>query len=139
MPVLFLFGCSGDQDYLDLKGPYLGQTPPGPTAELFDPGIFPDGEVRGCSGFLKEGTVFVFASQRRNADWRLHSLLWTELRNGRWARPRIAPFSDYAPYNFTVGPDDLTLYFTTLKSPDKTTSMLMEQADIWAVILQANG
>jgi hypothetical protein len=38
-----------------------------------------------------------------------------------------------------VGPDDETIYFTTLKSPDKTTSMLMEEANIWAVKLLMNG
>lgn len=31
------------------------------------------------------------------------------------------------------------MYFTTLRSPDKTTSMLLEQANIWAVKLEMNG
>jgi hypothetical protein len=55
------------------------------------------------------------------------------LEDGRWTEPQIAPFSEYAPYNFTVGPDGRTLYFTTLKSPDTTTRMFLEQANIWAV------
>ena len=126
-------------DFPVLKGPYFGQTPPGKTAELFDPGIFFKGEGQGCSGFLNEGSVFVFTSQRSNSDWRLHATYVTKLKNGVWTRPRVAPFSSFAPYNFTVGPDDQTLYFTTLKSPNKTTYMFLEQANIWAVKLEING
>ncbi|MFC1564735.1 TolB family protein [candidate division KSB1 bacterium] len=123
----------------DLSGPYLGQKPPGMKAELFDPGIFPENEGQGCSGFLNDGTVFVFTSMRRGTDWRFRPTYVTELKDGRWTKPEIAPFSEYLPYNFTVGPGGQILYFTTLKSPDKTTSMLLEQGNIWAVSLHKNG
>ena len=139
--VLFLFqGCS-DQGYIPLwKGPYLGQKPPGMTAELFDPGMFNEGEFLGCSGFLNDGTVFVYGSMKPDSDWRLRPVYITEMKkSGRWTKPRIAPFSKYGPYNFTVGPDDQILYFTTLKSPDKTTHMFGEQANIWAVKLEMDG
>jgi Tol biopolymer transport system component len=110
------------------------------TAEAFSPpGIFPEGEGQGCSGFLNDGAVFVFTSARPNGDWRLRPTYVTELKEGGWTRPRIAPFNEYAPYNFTVGPDGQTLYFTTLKSPDKTTAMFLEQANIWAVKLNQDG
>lgn len=122
-----------------LKGPYLGQSPPGQRAELFDPGFFPENEYLGCSGFLNEGTVFIYTSMRPNADWRLRPTYVTEMKKGKWTAPRIAPFSRYAPYNFTVGPDGQTLYFTTLKSPDKTTHVFLEQANIWAVKLEMDG
>jgi len=137
--LLMAAGCSEPDEFTNLSGPYLGQTPPGKTAQPFDPGIFFEGEGQGCSGFLYEGTVFVFTSNVRNSDWRLRPTYVTEMKDGRWTKPRIAPFSEYAPYNFTVGPDDRILYFTTLKSPDKTTSMLMEQANIWAVRLGREG
>jgi len=122
-----------------LKGPYLGQKPPGKKAECFNPGIFPEGEHHGCSGFLKKGTVFVYTSARSASDWRFRPIYLTQFKNERWTKPNIAPFSNCFPYNFTVGPDDLTIYFTTLKSPDKTTSMFMEQANIWAVMLHIDG
>jgi Tol biopolymer transport system component len=143
MPLVF---CSKKADtspadeFTDLSGPYFGLTPPGKTAEVFEPpGIFPEGEGQGCSGFLNAGTVFVFTSQRDAADWRLRPTYVTEMKNGMWTKPRVAPFSGYAPYNFTVGPDDQTVYFTTLKSPDKTTSMFLEEANIWAVKLNVDG
>ncbi len=141
LAVLFLFhGCSEQSDIPLLQGPYLGQSPPGMTAELFDPGIFNEGEFLGCSGFLNDATVFVYGSMKRNSDWRFRPVYITEMKkNGRWTKPQIAPFSKYGPYNFTVGPDDQTLYFTTLKSPDKTTHMFGEQANIWAVKLEMDG
>ncbi len=132
-------GLVGNNEFTELRGPYLGQKRPGKTAEPFDPGIFFEGEGQGCSGFLNDGTVFLFTSQRPNSDWRLRPTYVTEQKDGRWTKPRIAPFSKYAPYNFTVGPDDRTLYFTTLKSPDKSTSMFHEQANIWAVMLGMEG
>ena len=137
--VLIFITCTNQSDFPVLQGPYLGQEPPGMTAERFDPGIFFEGEGQGCSGFLNDGTVFVFTSQKSAGDWRLRPTYVTELKNGRWTRPDVAPFSDYAPYNFTVGPDGRTLYFTTLKSPDKTTSMFGEDANIWAVKLERDG
>ena len=44
---------AGEQeDFPALKGPYLGQKPPGMTAQLFSPGIFFSG-----NGFLSNGMV----------------------------------------------------------------------------------
>ena len=138
--LLLIVGCTNRDDLMDLKGPYFGLTPPGRKAELFSPeGLFVEGQRQGCSGFLHEGTVFVFTSQKPGGDWRLRPTYVSELKRGRWTQPQIAPFSKYGPYNFTVGPDDETLYFTTMKSPDKTTSMWMERPNIWAVKLLING
>ncbi len=141
---VLLFGISCDyqnpDDFTALRGPYLGQESPGMTAESFNPGgIFPEGDVQGCSGFLNEGTVFVFGSMRPNSDWRIRPVYVMEMIGGQWTKPRIAPFSEYSPYNFTVGPDDQTLYFTTLKSPNMTTRMFLEEANIWAVKLEMDG
>ncbi len=131
---------SQERSFPVLSGPYLGQDPPGMKAELFDPpGLFNKNEGHGCSGFLNDGTVYLFTSMRRGTDWRLRPTYVTYLKDGRWTKPEIAPFSEYMPYNFTVGPGGQILYFTTLKSPDKTTSRLLEQANIWVTSLQENG
>jgi len=120
-------------------GPYLGQNPPGTTAELFAAGLFDEDESVGCSGFLNDGTVFVYSSMNVGTDWRFKPTYVMEQEGGRWTEPEIAPFSEYMPYNFTVGPGGRTIYFTTLKSPDRSTSMLLEQANIWAVTLHEDG
>jgi hypothetical protein len=142
--VLLLFlaaamtGIAGDKIH-SWAGPYVGQSPPGTTAKLFAPGLFAADEWVGCSGFLNEGTVFVYSSMKDGTDWRFKSTYVMELENGSWTEPEVAPFSSYMPYNFTVGPGGKTIYFTTLKSPVKSTSMLLEQANIWAVTLANNG
>jgi len=120
-------------------GPYLGQKPPGVVAEIFAPGLIPEDESVGCSGFLNDGTVFIFSSMKTGTDWRFKSTYVMELEDGNWTEPEVAPFSAWMPYNFTVGPGGKTVYFTTLKSPDKSTSMLLEQANIWAVTLTDGG
>lgn len=94
---------AGDDASL-LKGPYLGQEPPGITAEPFAPWLFKKGESVGCSGFLTDGTVFVFSSMKRGTDWRFKSTYVMKLVDGEWTEPEAAPFSAYMPYNFTVGP-----------------------------------
>ena len=74
--VLFIgIGCDyqNPDDFTALRGPYLGQTPPDMTAELFAPEIYPEGEIQGCSGFLNEGTVFVFGSSLVIKCARAHS------------------------------------------------------------------
>ena len=38
---------------------YLGQKPPGVTAELFAPELAASDESLGCSGFLDDGKIFV--------------------------------------------------------------------------------
>jgi len=120
-------------------GPYLGQTPPGMTSQVFAPELVAADESLGCSGFLEDGRVFVFSSTKKGMDWRFKPTFVMEMRDGRWSEPVMAPFSGYAPYNFTVGPAGRTIYFTSLMSPDKTTSMLLEQSNIWAVTLNDEG
>lgn len=137
--ILFvLISCSPSQqeEFSSLRGPYLGQKPPGKKAELFAPSIFPEGEHLGCSGFLNNNTVFVFGSMKPNSDWRLRPIYMTEQIDGNWTKLKIVPFNRYSPYNFTIGPDGQILYFTSLVSPDKTSSVFLEQANIWVVKLE---
>jgi hypothetical protein len=132
--------CIAQQtEFPEYSGPYLGQKPPGKTAELFAPGLISGKKYVGCSGFLNDGTVFIYSTMKPGTDWRFKSTYVMELKDGRWTEPAVASFSSYLPYNFTVGPAGQTVYFTSLKSPDKTTSMLLEQANIWVVKLQSNG
>lgn len=133
-----LVSCS-TQENSNVEGPYLGQTAPGRTAALFAPHLAGEDEHLGCSGFLDDGRVFVFTSMKKGGDWRFRPAYVTELKDGRWTAPEVAPFSSYMPYNFTVGPAGRTVYFTTLRSPDKSTSMLLEQANIWATTLVDGG
>ena len=131
--------CTQEGEFSQLRGPYLGQKPPMEEAVLFNPSIFPEGEHLGCSGFLGDNSVFIFGSMKDNADWRFRPIYYTQQIKGRWTKPKIVPFNSYSPYNFTIGPDGETLYFTSLVSPDKTSSVFLEQANIWGVKLEMDG
>lgn len=137
--IVFSIGSAARDDDGIGDAPYLGLDPPGVTAEVFAPGLFDEDESVGCSGFLNEGTVFVYSSMKVGTDWRFKPTYVMKIEHGKWTEPEIAPFSKYMPYNFTVGPGGKTVYFTTLKSPDKSTSILLEQANIWAVTLTDEG
>lgn len=81
-----------------LKGPYLGQEPPGLTPKIFAPG-FVATEHRDYSGFFTPD-MKEFYFTRRNKDTGKWWLVAFKLKNGRWhesvegprvGRPMIAP------------------------------------------------
>jgi len=137
--LLALSFCPGSLHAQASPGPYLGQANPGPTAQAFAPWFFEGDRGGGCSGFLREGTVFVFKSYKPGGDWRFSPVYWTELGEDGWSEPVPVPWTEYLPYNFTVGPAGQTVYFTSLKSPDLTTAQLGENGNIWAVTLLDSG
>jgi len=100
-------------DWPVLKGPYLGQKPPGLTPEIFAPGIISTNDDELCSGFMNNGTMFIFSRMRPDSDWRNKPTFIMELKNGKWTKPVKVSFQNLYPYNFTVAPDDKTLYFTS--------------------------
>jgi hypothetical protein len=100
--------------------------------EVFAPDLISTELNEGCSGFLLNGTVFVFSRMEPDSDWRYKDTYVTELVDGAWTEPVVAPFSVLSPYNFTVAPDDETLYFTSIRDPNDH-SVLLEQSNIWTV------
>ena len=120
------------------RGTYLDLQPPGMTAEVFLPDILKDVERGACSGFLFNGSVFVFKLLSPERDWKNEPIYVTEFQHGSWTEPSVAPFSDLYPYNFTVAPDGKTLYFTSLRSAEDHETIL-KQADVWKVEKTADG
>jgi cyclase len=105
-----------DTDFTDVTGPWLGQEPPGMQPEVFLPEVMSHGERGVCSGFLDNGTVFVFKQLSPKTDWKFEPVYFIEFENGKWTDPVVAPFSDLFPYNFTVAPDGKALYFASLNT-----------------------
>jgi hypothetical protein len=122
-----------------LKGPYLGQKPPGMTPKVFAPDIISTKEYHeGCSGFMKKGTLFIFSPIIPESDWKYKPTYFMQLRKGKWTQPEIVPFNDLSPYNFTVAPDGYTLYFTSLRTADNS-SILLKKSNIWNIRFGDNG
>lgn len=122
--LLLLPGTAEGQDtnFPILQGPYLGQEPPGKTAELFAPGIV---SVDRFSEF-----VCVFTPDGRECffDWYgddeypRGAVLTTRIENGAWIGPEIAElFSGISDVFLpTLSPDGRYVFFTstTLPVPD---------------------
>jgi hypothetical protein len=84
------------KEYSAFKGPYLGQKPPGLTAEVFAPGLFPpDDPPHGSPVFTPDGN-----------EMYLPRILMMRNIDGRWTAPEPAPFSGrLRGVNPTISPD----------------------------------
>ena len=82
------------QEFSELRGPYLGQMPPGMTPEIFAPGVISTDKKELNSVFSPAGTEFYYA--KRTAE-KGYTIWFTRIADDRWAEPQEAPFnSDYS-------------------------------------------
>jgi len=101
-PVICIL-CSRDipDDFPVLKGPYLGQKPPGLTPEVFAPGIVSTGYIEQFAYFTPDGRELYFLL--RGAPFTV--ILCMKEENGRWTKPQVAPFSGKYFAKFCLSPD----------------------------------
>ena len=116
---LLLYSCnqknttdSINSQSTNLSGPYLGQTPPGTSPELFAPGIVSTALPERDLAISPDGKEIYFSviSGDRN-KWR-SNIVCTKQINGVWSKPEVASFSgqfsDIEPY---IQHDGKKLYF----------------------------
>jgi Tol biopolymer transport system component len=107
-PILILY--SQQKDIAQVKGPYLGQNPPGKTPQLFAPGIISTDNSEGCSGWGNEMEYFIF---QRWIDGKSRLYIMNQI-NGIWSEPVLLPFVDtYQVGDFTIAPDGKTMVFAS--------------------------
>ncbi len=110
-----------------LKGPYLGQKPPGMTPEIFAPGIVSTSLQELNSVFSPDGQEFYFCVRNMGAS----SLFVMKCVQGVWGRPEPLPFA--GPYNdidVSLSPDGRTLFFCSNR-PVAGAGAAKEDHDIW--------
>jgi Tol biopolymer transport system component len=98
---------TGEQEkvFPKLKGPYLGQNPPGDEPQLFMPGWVSTNNLDICISFLQGGKVCVFSNNE-------NLVYFTYEKDGQWTKPEKALFPDKkGKTQYTVGPDGQSLYF----------------------------
>ncbi len=97
-------------DFPVLKGPYLGQKPPGMTPEIFAPGIVSTEEYREFSGtFTPDGKEYYFF---RFADGA--GMMVCKLLNEGWAAPKPASFNtEYIENEPHIAPDGKIMFFNS--------------------------
>ncbi len=87
-----VFNCCVPQDDLPvLKGPYLGQKPPGMIPEIFAPGIVSTGMHEASLVFSPDGKLMSFHIM--HLTHRFTAIVFVEQKNGQWTKPQVASFS----------------------------------------------
>jgi hypothetical protein len=108
-------------DFPELTGPYLGQTPPVSEQELFAPGI-----VSTDAGNHSSVTI---SPDGEELIWSMSGKLWfTRLENDRWTKPEVISCCNEDSHlydNPFIAPDGRKLFFTAFRpgsvSQDKET------------------
>lgn len=137
--LVFVFNnFTKEDDWPVLKGPYLGQKPPGMTPEIFAYGIISTKNLDAASGaFTKDGKMFIFKRRRPSEEYL--TVYLTELKNGLWTKPSPAPFnSNYADWDYNFAPDGSTFYFTS-KRPVRNGDKPSRYGHIWVTQFTNSG
>jgi len=89
------------------KGPYLGQTPPGPIAQVFAPGLICDTRPHRWEAhghFSADGNTFCFR--------RLGYVYITENTDQGWTTPELIKSIPYKAWSACLSPDANSIYFS---------------------------
>jgi hypothetical protein len=120
---LLAFGSSHAQqvesDFPILKGPYLGQKPPGMTPEMFAPGIVSiDKYSEFVCIFTPDGMECVFDCYGDN-EYQNGVVFTSRVENGKWIKPEIHEMFEKIGEIFlpTLSPDGKYWFFTSKTLP----------------------
>jgi hypothetical protein len=106
---------SSGKAFPELRGPYLGQSPPGLEPQLFAPGIVSTGLATRDVAMTPDGGEVYFGVTVNN-----HSMIMvTKQVDGVWTEPAVAPFSgrfnDLEP---AISPDGQRFFFLSARPPE---------------------
>jgi hypothetical protein len=107
--ILVISGCKERADFPVLKGPYLGQEPPGKTPEIFAPGIVSTGFPELFTYFTPDAKEVYFQL------WKVPFpvIIFMKEENGQWTKPAVAPFSGRYFAKFCLSPDGNSIVLTS--------------------------
>ncbi len=119
---------------IPLKGPYLGQEPPGLTAEIFAPGIIST-EVNELNAvFTPDGEEMYFTMTSNERQ----TIMVIIQQNGYWRERKVASFSgtfrDVDPF---ISPDGNQIIFSSDRAKDG--SRKKDDCDFWQVRRSPSG
>ena len=115
-----------------LKGPYLGQKPPGITPEIFAPEILATDGTPFNSAFSPDGYEFYYSV---SSDKDKKDRIWFTRRiKGVWTKPKIAPFSGkFDDCDVSFSTDGQRLFFISLGRPLPGQSEPTKRNYMWSV------
>jgi Tol biopolymer transport system component len=111
-----------------LKGPYLGQEPPGMTPEIFAPGIVSVEKYSEFVCMFSPGGDECIFDRHGDDEYQQGAVFVTRLISGKWTEPEIHPlFAGYDDVFLpTLSPDGRYWFFTskTLPVPEGTKKII---------------
>ena len=112
--LLISFAGAQENDNPVLKGPYLGQEPPGDTPVVFAPGVVSTGKEHSAAMFTPDGKEIWFGRLYPSV------IYFMKITDGSWTDPQIAPFSDSATNSLypVLAPDGNQIFFSSKRSLD---------------------
>ena len=116
IPFLIL-SCEEGDNFLNLKGDYLGQKPPGITPELFAPGIVSTGynDVSGC--ISPDGKEYFYSFWENPFS----VIVIFKQIEGKWTKPEVASFTkSYPSGEPLITPDGKWLFFMSSMPPPES-------------------
>jgi hypothetical protein len=144
--LVFLLGCGPaavsetepDQGFFpELRGPYLGQEPPGLEPRLFAPGIVSTGLQTRDVAMTPDGNELYFSVTVGPTTM----ILVTRQIDGRWTEPEVAPFSGrYLDIEPSISPDGEKFFvLSTRPQPHQEEQSGWVYQDIWVMDRQGDG
>lgn len=119
-----------------LKGPYMGQTPPGTPGALFAQGFVSTG--------MRESTI-AFSPDGKECYWvvlltGMETILTSRLENERWTDPEVAPFSgQYVDGWPAFHPDGRRMFFHSSRPLPEKPAGKTARLNVWYVDRTAAG
>ena len=112
-----------------LTGPYLGQTPPSVTAEIFAPGIISTDGSEINSVFTPDMDEFYFTTWTEEAGTKI---MVTSQVGGQWTAPEAASFSTHeTDVDPAISRDGKRVFFSTRRPRPGETGTRESGFDIW--------
>ena len=103
-----------ESSWPDLRGPYLGQTPPGAAPVLFAPGLVSTGLPTRDLVLSPDGSEIYFTIML--PGFHRSAVCLTRYENGRWTRPEVASFAGDGRWRTLepcIAPDGRALFFVS--------------------------
>jgi len=122
--------------YVSPVGEYLGQTPPGTSAEIFAPGIVSTYNDETNSFFSPDGNKFYFTLRTSGSYFKIMQM---EMVNNKWNKPKRAWFSDEESKNIdiSISQDGKKILFVSDRPTFKYDSI--NDYNIWEINFTTNG
>ena len=132
---IFMFVCyAQNNDFPVLRGPYLGQKPPGKIPVKFPFDYMPSGyRLHSAPAFMPGGEEVYFSAMDFSIRFS-EKIFVMKIINGTWTSPQVAPFSGYTfDGSPSISKDGRYLFFSSARKPDGKGMNKTGERNIWYV------